>query len=257
VIDRLLSELCSIDYHGDWLRNIVSLRESQNLFDDLSEQPGDWHTAIAAELAAKPADFGDTPIINRPFEQARYCAAIHYPFKNWTRSRYSDGSFGVWYGADSLETSIFETTHHWLQFLHDIDFQQQPKTIIGERRIFQVQCDGLLFDFRPKLADYPQLATVGEYNLSQQIGQRLHREGHPGLITRSAHCEGDIGVIFTPRILSNPRDHCYLDYCYNPASRKVVVTRTPNKPFVILKMVNDGSLEAVIEEGYVKPQQTA
>jgi len=245
MIDRFLSELCSTDYHGDWLRNIVSLRESQDLFDDLSDQPGDWHIAIAAELAAKPLDFGDTPIINRPFEQARYCAAIRYPFENWTRSRYSDGNFGVWYGADSLETSIFETTHHWLQFLHDADFQQQPKTIIGERRIFQVQCNGLLFDFRPKLADYPQLATAGEYGLSQQIGRRLHHEGHPGLITHSAHCKGDIGVIFTPQILSNPRDHCYLDYRYNPDSREIVIIRKPDKTFVTLKIQNNGSLRTV------------
>ncbi len=244
MIDRLLNELCSIDYHGDWLRNIVSLRESQNLFDDLSDQADDWHTAIAAELAAKPADFGDTPIINRPFEQARYCAAIRYPFENWSRSRYSDGRFGVWYGADSLETSVFETTHHWLQFLHDADFPQRPKTIIGERRVFQVQCDGLLFDFRPKLADYPQLATPGEYHLSQQIGQRLHREGHPGLVTRSAHCKGDIGVIFTPKILSNPRDHCYLDYRYNPDCREITVTRRPDKTFVTLKIQDDGSMQA-------------
>ncbi len=256
MIDRLLSELCSTDVHGDWLRNIVSLRESQDLFDDLSSDPTDWRTAIAAELTAKPADFGDTPIINRPFEQARYCAAIRYPFENWTRSRYSDGNFGVWYGADNIETSIFETTHHWLQFLHDADFQQAPKTIIGERRIFQVQCDGLLFDFRPKLADYPQLATPGEYDLSQQIGQRLHREGHPGLIPRSAHCEGDIGVIFTPKILANPRDHCYLDYRYNPDSREIAVIRKPDKTFVTLKMLDDGSLRAA-DNTKVIPVSTA
>ena len=230
MIDRFFAELCSIDYHGDWLRNIVSLRESQDLFDDLSDRPDDWQTAIAAEAAAKPADFGDTPIINRPFEQARYCAAIRYPFENWACSRYSDGKFGVWYGADSLETSIFETTHHWLRFLRDAGLLPHDGPIVAERRVFQVQCDGLLLDLRPKLSDYPQLSERGQYHFTQQIGRRLHREGHPGLITRSAHCAGDISAIFTPRILSKPRDHCYLDYRLQ--SGTITVTRQPDVPLM-------------------------
>ncbi len=234
MIDRFFSELCSTDYHGDWLRNIVSLRESQDLFDDLSDQPADWQTAIAAELAAKPLDFSDAPIINRPFEQARYCAAIRYPFEHWARSRYSDGNFGVWYGADNIETSVFETAHHWLHFLRDAGFQNTEKAIIGERRIFQVQCDGLLFDFHAKLADYPQLVEKNQYDFTQQIGQRLHHEGHPGLITRSAHCKGNIAATFTPQVLSNPRDHCYLDYRLQ--SDSITVTRQPDVPMMELRV---------------------
>jgi len=230
MIDRFFEELCSTDFHADWLRNIVSLRESQDLFDDLSEQPTDWQTAIAAEALARPAEFGNEPVINRPFERARYDAAIGYPFQNWTRSRYSDGNFGVWYGADTVETSVFETAHHWLRFLHDADMQQHHAPIVAERRVFQVQCDGLLFDFRPKLADYPQLAQRNQYAFTRQIGQRLHREGHPGLITRSAHCRGDISAIFTPRILSNPRDYCYLDYRLE--SGTLTITRQSDRPMM-------------------------
>lgn len=233
MIERFFRELCSTDFHDDWLRNIVSLRESQDLFDDLSDAPADWQTAVAAEMAAKPADFGDIPIINRPFEQARYCAAIRYPFDNWARSRYSDGKFGVWYGADSLKTSVFETSHHWLRFLRDAGFDRHDRPVVGERRVFQVQCDGLLLDFRPKLADYPQLVARGSYDFTQRIGQRLHREGHPGLISRSAHCAGDIGAIFTPQILSNPRDYCYLDYRLDAGT--ITVTRQPDVPLMVVQ----------------------
>jgi len=72
MIDRFLSELCSTDYHGDWLRNIVSLRESQDLFDDLSDQPGvppsatRLKTGPAAATPTATSASGTAPTASKP-----------------------------------------------------------------------------------------------------------------------------------------------------------------------------------------------
>ena len=54
-----------------------------------------------------------TPAIHRPFEEAEWFNAIGWPFQHWQSSRYSDGSFGAWYGADSVEATVYETAYHW------------------------------------------------------------------------------------------------------------------------------------------------
>lgn len=56
-MDQLFDGLALIDIHKDLTRNIASLITSENLFDDLSDLPQDWDTAIQVELDGKPKDF--------------------------------------------------------------------------------------------------------------------------------------------------------------------------------------------------------
>lgn len=213
MMDALFDGLTVFDFHGDSHRNIVSLRESQHLFDDLSDSEEDWATAMDIEMAAKPhTHVSHQPIIDRPFEESAYNEAISYPFAHWANSRYSDGTFGVWYGSDSLVTSIIETSHHWRRgFLEDAGWQNMDGVRI-ERKVYLVRCDAALLDFRPKVGAEPGLVDLENYHLTLQIGRRFHHDGHPGLISRSARCSGDIHALFRPQVLSNPRVQCYLTY---------------------------------------------
>jgi hypothetical protein len=212
-MESLFNGLTITEIHKDTHRNIVSLRVSQDLYDDLSASPKDWKVAIDLEMATKPhTNHSTQPIIDRPFEEAAYNEAIRYPFNNWSQSRYSDGTYGVWYGADTLETSIYETVHHWRRgFLDDAGWGDIEGVII-ERKVYLVHCDAGLLDFHPKLEDFPALVDPDSYHLTHQVGARIHHEGHPGLATRSARCEGNVNAIFNPRVLTNPRDLCYLTY---------------------------------------------
>ncbi len=225
MIENVFASLALAETHRDLIRNIVSLRVSQDLFDDLSPDPAARQSAINLELATKPPLFvSPQPIIDRPFEEAAWNDAIGYPFKHWTRTRYSDGSFGVWYGADSIETSIHETVHHWRSgLLADAGFLQPG--IRMERRIYAVRCDAALVDLRPAVPVFPALVDPADYSLTQQIGARLHREGHPGLVTQSARCSGDVYAVLNPRVLSQPRQTCHLSYTTTPQG--VEVERSP------------------------------
>lgn len=218
-MDSFFAGLPLADVHQELARNIKSIRISQNLFDDLSDDPADWQIALHHEIATKPHSYS-SPVtcIDRPFEEADWFNAIEFPFKNWMASRFCDGSFGIWYGAESVETSVHETVHHWRkEMLADAGYEQmvargERECIIGERKVYWVRCDAALADLRSRVSTYPDLIHSDNYFLSQGIGARLKREGHPGLVTYSARCHGENYGVLNPIVLSNPQSCCSLTY---------------------------------------------
>lgn len=229
-VDSLLARLCLADTHKDLYRNIVSKRQSEDLFDDLSPNPADWMTATKTEMFAKQAGYtSQNPIIHRPFEEADWFDAINFPFNNWMESRYSNGKYGVWYGAADLKTTIYETIHHWTKFLSDSGSLNPG--VIQERRVHLVRCNALLIDLRPFVTECPDLISKDDYSFTQQVGMRFHNEGYPGLVTQSAQYSGDVYAVFNPKILSDPRPNCYLTYQV-VAVGKIDVERTPGKRFL-------------------------
>lgn len=209
----LFSELRLAEVRRPLIRNIVSLRVSQDLFDDLSDRPEDWKLAQQVEDAVKPQAYRSAqPVIDRPFEEAAWFHAVGFPFSRWGASRYSNGSFGVWYGSDTVETGVWETAWHWyFGFLADAGFQQEG--VSCERKLYQVDCHAALLDFRSLCRRYPALIDRADYSFTQAVGQRVHREGHPGLVTRSVRFpKGECFGIFNPAVLTGPRQHGALRY---------------------------------------------
>ena len=213
IVDDLFNGLTISDYHDDLHRNIVSLRASEDLFDDLSNNSEAWQAAIDLEIACRPHTYiSNQPVIARPFEEAYYNDAIDYPFWHWSNTRYSNASYGVWYGADTLETSVHETVYHWRSGLLEDAGWQDIEGIEVERKVYLVRCEAALLDFREKIQTHPALIDTKSYHLTHQVGAKIHHDGHPGLVSRSARCEGDVYAIFNQRVLSNPRQLCYLNY---------------------------------------------
>lgn len=222
------AEIKAIQYQDDFFRNIKSIKNHQNLYDDLSDDPIEWASANQIEINSKPKQYQAEPIINRPFDEANFLSAIAFPFSSnhWQTSRYSSGNYGVWYGAIEFDTTIYETVYHWKKFLQASNFQNHKEPIIGERRVFKVRCHALLYDFCDKINEAPLLIHSDNYSFTQQIGEYLQNQGHPGLISLSARCQGKIAAIFTPKVLSEPRDHCYLMYRFDPATQITKIERS-------------------------------
>jgi hypothetical protein len=235
-VDQLFPRLTLADVHQDVIRNIVSIRSSQDLFDDLTSDPAEWALAQKIEDDIKPPPYRSrTPIIDRPFEDAIWFNAIGWPFKHWQASRFSDGSFGIWYGCATAETTVYETTHHWVNgFLADAGFERER--VIGERKLFKVACDAALLDFRPLVDQFPKLVHKTDYRDAQQIGARLHREGHPGLVTASARqAGGENYAILNPAVLSNPRALCELTYRLGDG--RIVIEKKPGKAWMEIAVI--------------------
>jgi len=213
------------DFDGDAYRNIVSLRESEDLFSDLSD--GNEYLSAVAAAAEMKVKYGiPSGVIERGFH---YTTSITYPFENepYLRTRYGNGTFGVWYGALELRTTIYETAYHMVQ--EEGRIEGNVGQIIRERAVYLVHCRALLTDLSGKKKAFPKL-VADDYGLTHQIGERLHDEGHSGLLAPSArHDTGTTLVSFTPTVLNNPRSLCYLTYLFDTVKRTVKVERQPGE----------------------------
>ena len=209
------------DFNDDAYRNIVSLRESEDLFDDLTDGDSSM-SAIAVEAESQVKSNIPPDLIARGFH---YTTSIAYPFENepYLKTRYGNGSYGVWYGSLALDTTIHETAYHMVREESGIEGNQ--RTIYRERAVYLVHCKALLIDFSGKEIEYPDLIGK-DYGFTRQIGERLHSEGHPGLLAPSARHQGGINLVALSRkILSDPRLNCFLSYNCDLARKTVVVER--------------------------------
>ena len=219
------------DFDDDVFRNIVSLRESQDLFDDLTDgDPAMSAVAVEAESRVKShIPFG---LLERGFH---YTTSIAYPFENepYLKTRYGNGSYGVWYGSLAIETTIRETAYHMVKEESGVEGDQRP--IYRERAVYLVRCKALLIDLSGKEEKYPALLGP-DYGFTQQIGERMHRESHPGLLAPSARCRGGVNLVaFSPKILSDPRLNCFLAYTFDPARKTVTVERAEGEVIAALE----------------------
>lgn len=182
------------DYTGQPYRNITTLRESEDLFDDLTD--GDENaSAIAAEAEMRVKDrsvLRDPKIIHRGFDYTR--SIIEYPFKNepYLFTRFGDGTYGVWYGSLEMKTTVFETGFHMIKAERAVEGLDE--VVVRERAVYRVQCRAILIDLRGKQKSFPEL-VADNYGFSRQIGQRMNREGHPGLLAPSSRYNGTNMVI--------------------------------------------------------------
>ncbi|MHB1124355.1 MAG: RES family NAD+ phosphorylase [Ramlibacter sp.] len=233
----LFARLTLADVQQDAARNIVSLRQSQDLFDDLTGDPAEWLLAQNVEDEVKPPPYRSrTPIIDRPFEDAQWFNAITWPFRHWQASRFSDGSHGVWYGSESVETTVYESAYHWYRgLLSDAGYEREA--VIAERTVYSVACGAALLDLRKAVTEYTDLLHPSDYAFTQSVGARIHREGHPGLLIQSVRRPaGENLAIFNPGVLSNPRHNCQLTYRLQ--GDLVVVEKHPGAAWMTLDVAS-------------------
>lgn len=215
----------------DVVRNIVSLRESQDLFDDLSSDPAHWALAQQAEAGAKPPPYRSAqPVLHRPFEDAAWFNAIQWPFQHWQRSRFSDGSFGAWYASDCARTTVFETAYHWVHgLLADAGFEKE--TVVAERKLYNVALNATLWDLRSACTAGQGVLHPRDYASAQRLGARMQAQGHPGLLVPSVRTpQGHNVVVFNAAVLARPRLHCQLSYRWQDGA--VVVEKTPGRTWL-------------------------
>ena len=218
-----------VAYDRDLYRNIHGTPAPRDLYDDLSPDARDWAYAAAAEARAKPS--ATAPLVSRPFD---YAVVVALPFeaKSWHATRFCDGRrFGVWYGSEKLRTTVFETVHHWINFIEQ-SFGEEKIEVSAERRVFRVRCRALLVDLRRKWRRFPGLVDPRSYGFTHRVGAFARDQGQNGLLTRSARIEGVNAAILRSDALSRVRDHCFLTYRWQIGDGEVAVERTPGRAWL-------------------------
>ena len=219
------------DFDDQPYRNITSLRDSEDLFDDLADGDEDA-SAIAAEAEMRVKDhliLRPPEIIHRSFYYTR--SIIDYPFKNepCLFTRFGDGTYGVWYGSLEIKTTIFETGFHMIKAERAVEGLDE--VVVRDRAVYRVQCRAILIDLRGKQKSFPKL-LADDYGFTQLIGRRMNKEGHPGILVPSARIKGTNLVIFNPDVLSDPRLHCYLTYFFDPLTLNIRVERSVGRTWL-------------------------
>lgn len=217
--------ISAIEYSQDIFRNIRSIKKSQDLFDDLSNDPLDWEAANNLDIATHP-ELHNEQLIQRGFDYSKN-DFLNYPFEHITNSRYSDGSFACWYGGESLEVTIHETSYHFIEEIKNAyDAFAGQEVIKIDRRVALVKCQGIAFDLSNKILDHPWLIDKTNYLKCQEVGRRMANEGHPLLRAPSARLKDAHNIVaFKQQVLSNVRDFCNLQYSYNINKHTLSVTR--------------------------------
>src|SRR6185369_10772662 len=164
--------------------------------DRMREEAGDLRLVPPSDRIAGP---GTTPIM---------AAFTHL---NPEGSRFSDGSYGVYYCAQTLDTALAEVRYHQERFLR----RTHEGPIRLELRLYLSNLDAKLVDVR-KLPEYH---IPDDYGPGQQLGQALRATGKDGVLYRSVRHEGGLcAAVFRPVVLSECRQAAHYAFHFDGTS---------------------------------------
>jgi len=128
-------------------------------------------------------------------------------------SRFSDGSYGVYYAAHSLATAVAEVSHHRAVFLR----RTGEPAIDLDMRLITANVEAELHDLRtpanaqPAERPYASVLDPQDYGPSQRLGIALRRLGSWGIGYPSVRdAEGECVAIFRPRALRHAKSALHI-----------------------------------------------
>jgi hypothetical protein len=193
-----------------WLpchRLIASRFPTVGLYDQVAS-PEDLDVVFAIEALTNPRvrqELGQLSLVP-PAERVagRGATLIMAAFThlNPLGSRFSDGSWGVYYAADCLDTAVAEVSHHRAAFLA----RTAEEAIDIDLRWIQADLLDKLHDLRGQGAAMRSIYDPAHYGASQDLARHLRSQGSQGIAYDSVRRRpGQCVAIFKPKALSNAR----------------------------------------------------
>ncbi len=130
-------------------------------------------------------------------------------------SRFSDGSYGVFYAGANREVAVAETRYHHARFLAATG--EAPMHL--PMRLYHVAVDARLHDLRPIGASDAAVHDPDSYVASRTLGKQLWAAGSAGVVYRSVRRPGgQCAGLFRPRGASACLHAAYLLYAWDGAA---------------------------------------
>ena len=152
-------------------------------------------------------------VFDAPFRRKRHLGIA---------TRYSDGSFPVFYSSLDSETAEAEVAHWFMK-----SFRGRPassRTAYYQR--FACSFEGTEKDLRKKRNDWPELVHSDDYTFCNQIGAEAVHLGLDGIVVPSARRESGSNVpVFRRQAVSNPRPRGMVMVAFDPQKGEVTTTR--------------------------------
>ncbi len=172
-----------------------------DLFERISD-PADWETLAELEgmtndrLREQMGDISAVPVAERisgPGASIIMAAFTHTGFP----SRFSDGTYGVYYASARLEGALREVAFHQARFLSRT---REPVTRV-EMRSYVCAVAGRLHDVRG--GGWPRIHDPDVYAAGQTLGRVLRGAGGNGIVYDSVRMPGVSNVAaFWPKVVA-------------------------------------------------------
>jgi RES domain len=195
-------------------RLIPSRYPTVGLYDRVAD-PADLEVVFAIEALTNPRirdEIGEWQLVP-PDERVSGAGSTMimaaFTHLNPEGSRFSDGSYGVYYAAQELDTAIAEVSHHRALFLA----RTAEPAIDIDMRVITATLDAPLHDLRepgaPRVAS--GLFDPDRYDAPQALGRRLREAGSWGVQFPSVRHAGGLCVgVFRPKALRNARSGAHI-----------------------------------------------
>lgn len=203
--------LVDIDWHPS-IRLIPSRYPTVGLYDAIAD-PADLDVVFAVEALTNPRirdELGQLQLVppdervSGPGSTPIMAAFTHL---NPDGSRFSDGSYGVYYAAQSLETAVAEVSHHRAIFLA----RTAEPAIDVDMRVISAAVAAPLHDLSAVPGPGDPIFDPVSYAASQVLGRRLREAGswgvhYPSVRDAGGRCVG----LFRPRALKPARSGAHI-----------------------------------------------
>ena len=166
-------------------------------------------TEIVADLVEFGYALNERELLDTPFR----------PKRKRNPTRFSDGSFPVFYSSLDSDTAEAEVRHWTPTFMGR---PGRPRTAYF--RLFRCTFEGLEKDLRPHIGAWPNLVHDSDYTFCNQVGAEAVELGLDGLVTWSARrAQGANLPVFSRPSLRDPETGGLIALTYDPATGSVSV----------------------------------
>lgn len=197
--------LSSVRWQPSW-RLVPSRFPPVGLFDRVASA-GDLDTVLDIEgltndrLREEVGDLKLVPDKDRIFGPCTTPIMAAFTHLNPEGSRFSDGSYGVYYAAKKIDTAIAETIFHRERFLR----ATKELPIETDMRSYASDLNDQFHDIRGQKEARPELYNPDprRYGPAQSFADSLRAEGSNGIVYESVRdAGGECIAVFRPRLLA-------------------------------------------------------
>lgn len=198
-------------------RIVASRLPTIHLFERVAD-PADWEALYKLESMTNPrlreqaGEISLVPVADRV--SGPNASVIMAPFTHLAPqgTRFTDGHFGAYYAAESIDTAIAETRFHRENFLRATS--QPPLELEMRCYLADVACE--LHDLRGRQQQLRDVYDPGSYGASQNLGRALRDAGSNGIAFDSVRrAGGECVAVFRPRLVQNVRQGVHLRYAWD------------------------------------------
>ena len=201
-------------------RIVASRLPTIHLFERVAD-PADWDALYKLESMTNPrirnevGELALVPVVDRV--SGPNASVIMAPFTHLSPqgTRFTDGHFGAYYAAESIDTAIAETRFHRENFLRATS--QPPMELEMRCYLADISCE--LHDLRGRREQMADVYDPASYVASQKFGRQLRDAGSNGVAFESVRrAGGECVAIFRPRLVQNVRQGVHLRYAWDGTS---------------------------------------